>query len=666
MKFHLAVAAAFLMLSSALRGQEVVKTIYLPDSDGGLTWPQCVAFNPSNNSVYIGGQHGDCVVVVDAVSLNRVARIPTGRDVRALCYDATNNKIYCANNVSNTVTVIDGTKNVVIATVKVGNGPFALAYNPVRNAVYCANYGHYPKPGSNPSVTVIDCASDSVIADIHGVGVPLALCCNTKRNRVYCNDEFSDRVAVIDGASNKIVATVSQSSYGGTMCYNPANDRVYCSGGAVIDGMTNEVTATIRTKDLAALYLDPTKNRILCVAYNDITAIDCATDKLQTSKLGIPTCLFSLSWSYRSAESYQRRGISAICTDPGGDRLYCTREYSADLYVVDAKTWTVTDSVRLGGFPSELCCVPATNTVVSYDRVYGRVHLVNEDSARTVSDVMAGTPLYYDSVAGRMYCGSVAVDPRSGRVRSGVRLPTEPTVMCGNTADGKLYWVSYDKIVGLDQSTGETTVVSQGFGGHQSDVALCYEPSSNMIYCAMLGQIPGAVLVIDSKTGRVVDTIPLDAEPRYLCSNPAFRKVYCASWLDASVTVIDCVARKATATVKLEDRPGCLCCASSDGAMYIAGWDCDQLYVMNGATDAVVATVPVGPGGHLLQYSAHSNRVYCSNSDNTVSVIDASSRKVIKVIEVGEGPTAVALNPQAHTLYVANYLGSSISVIRDE
>lgn len=681
MKLYLAVIAALVIPATSLCGQTLGNTIYLPGPSGGLTWPQCAAFNAGSNTVCVGGKYGDCVVVIDATTLRKIARVPTGRDVRAVCYDGTGSKVYCANNDANTVTVIDVRRNSVVATVKVGEGPFALAYNPVRNAIYCANFGHYPEEGANPSVTVIDCASDSAVADIRGVGAPFALACNAKHNRVYCTDAYSERVSVIDGSSNTVVAAVPQSGFGGAICYNPANDRVYCSGGTVIDGMTNEITATIMTGEPALLCLDSARNRILCVAtYGGITAIDCSTDKLLTSKLGVPTTLFSPS-ALRSGQL----GISAVCLGSNGGRMFCARAMGADLYAVDVQTWTVTDSVKLGGFPAELCCIPKANSVVYYDPYQNTVHWVDADSARRVADVLAGPPLYYDSVSDRVYCGRVTIDPTSGRVLSGFRLSTRPSVMCGNTVGGKLYLVAGDTILALNQATDERTAVSRVSGIGQSGVAPCYEPSTGAMYFAMPQQ--NALLVIDSRTASVVDTIPLDNEPSYLCSNPNSRKVYSASRFDAGVTVINSVTRKATTTVKLEvpdttrlvsgtrelivrttsgDRLCCLCSVSSDSSVYCAGEEHGLLYVIDGTSDAVVATIPVPPGNHQLLYSAQTNKVYCTNDDNTLSVIDVSSRRVIGRIEVGEGAQAPALNSQSHLLYVPNCFGSSISVIHDE
>ena len=87
---------------SAVSGQWLETTIYLPDSFGGLTQPQCLVYDSLNNFVYVGG--AECVMAIDGATNRRVARIPTGLGTRALCVSP-ENKVYCASNDS--VTVID-------------------------------------------------------------------------------------------------------------------------------------------------------------------------------------------------------------------------------------------------------------------------------------------------------------------------------------------------------------------------------------------------------------------------------------------------------------------------------------------------------------------------------------------------------------------------------
>jgi serine/threonine-protein kinase len=78
----------------------------------------------------------------------------------------------------------------------------------------------------------------------------------------------------------------------------------------------------------------------------------------------------------------------------------------------------------------------------------------------------------------------------------------------------------------------------------------------------------------------------------------------------------------------------------------------------------VTRTIPVGfnPDGVAVDPAARS--VYVANFlGNSVSVIDEAARTVTATIPVGPNPDGVAVDPTAHTAYVANFLGNSVSVI---
>jgi YVTN family beta-propeller protein len=153
------VASSFLLAVSLVSGQWLEKTIYLPDSFGGLTMPQCLAYNSANNTIYVGGEYGRCIIAIDGATNQKIARIPSGCGTRDLCYNPRDNRVYCAEYDNDTVTVIDGASNQVIATVTVRAQPTALCYNSNDNKVYCANY-------LSNEVSVIDCASNRVLATI--------------------------------------------------------------------------------------------------------------------------------------------------------------------------------------------------------------------------------------------------------------------------------------------------------------------------------------------------------------------------------------------------------------------------------------------------------------------------------------------------------------------
>ena len=63
--------------------------------------------------------------------------------------------------------------------------------------------------------------------------------------------------------------------------------------------------------------------------------------------------------------------------------------------------------------------------------------------------------------------------------------------------------------------------------------------------------------------------------------------------------------------------------------------------------------MPAGKDPMGVAVDPDTRTVYVANGgDNTVSVIDASTRTVTATVPVGRGPRGVAVDPGTHTVYV--------------
>jgi YVTN family beta-propeller protein len=135
------IALVIIGLCTILSAQWLETTIYVPDSLFGVLYPRVFTYNANNNTIYVGGEAGDCVIAIDGQTNQKIARIPAGSNIYALCWNSTNNKVYCANYESDDVSVIDGATNQVITRIQVGDEPCAFAWNSIQNRTYVANKG---------------------------------------------------------------------------------------------------------------------------------------------------------------------------------------------------------------------------------------------------------------------------------------------------------------------------------------------------------------------------------------------------------------------------------------------------------------------------------------------------------------------------------------------
>lgn len=78
----------------------------------------------------------------------------------------------------------------------------------------------------------------------------------------------------------------------------------------------------------------------------------------------------------------------------------------------------------------------------------------------------------------------------------------------------------------------------------------------------------------------------------------------------------------------------------------------------------IVASIPVGKRPEALAVDPDSHTVWTANyGDGTVSVIDTEHRAVVATIRVGNGAVGVAVDPHSHTAYVSNHRDDTVSVI---
>jgi YVTN family beta-propeller protein len=97
---------------------------------------------------------------------------------------------------------------------------------------------------------------------------------------------------------------------------------------------------------------------------------------------------------------------------------------------------------------------------------------------------------------------------------------------------------------------------------------------------------------------------------------------------------------------------------------YVANANNNTVSVIDTASNAITATIPVGPGPISVALTPDRAFLYVGNSSNsTVSVVDTATNTVTATVPVGNTPFAIAMTPDGAFAYVANLRGNSVSVI---
>ncbi|MBM3331852.1 YncE family protein, partial [candidate division WOR-3 bacterium] len=123
------------------------------------------------------------------------------------------------------------------------------------------------------------------------------------------------------------------------------------------------------------------------------------------------------------------------------------------------------------------------------------------------------------------------------------------------------------------------------------------------------------------------------SSPRALCYNTRDNKVYCVLSDSDQVAVIDGATNLVLATASTGDRPQGLCYNPADDKVYCANAGSDNVTVIDGASDEVIATVAAGDGPQTLCHNSVDNKVYVGNmASYDVTVIDGATNAVVATV----------------------------------
>ena len=87
----------------------------------------------------------------------------------------------------------------------------------------------------------------------------------------------------------------------------------------------------------------------------------------------------------------------------------------------------------------------------------------------------------------------------------------------------------------------------------------------------------------------------------------------------------------------------------SSGKAFVANFASNDVTVLDGASDAVVGIVNVGPKPQAIAVDSNNHKVYVvSTHERTVTVLDGTNNSVLGTVRTEKWPFAIAVNSQTH------------------
>lgn len=166
--------------------------------------------------------------------------------------------------------------------------------------------------------------------------------------------------------------------------------------------------------------------------------------------------------------------------------------------------------------------------------------------------------------------------------------------------------------------------------------------------------------------------LPVGDAVSSVAADPANNTVYAALSGDNAVGVIDGADNTLTAKVSVSDGPYALAVDQASDTVYAFGYNGSlEADVINGATNAVAATITL-PGLDVAGAAVNpvTNLAYVAvvgdgagGELDGVAVIDGSTDAVVATIPLGYTAFGVAVDTETDTIYAAEYQGSQVAII---
>jgi len=168
--------------------------------------------------------------------------------------------------------------------------------------------------------------------------------------------------------------------------------------------------------------------------------------------------------------------------------------------------------------------------------------------------------------------------------------------------------------------------------------------------------------IIDGVRDSLVADVEYGDGPGLAALDHARQIVYVADRLYGSVAKYDYAGNRLD-SIGLPLTPTALCLAGPADRLYVAGRQ-DTVAAISLSGDSLVRLIGVGDEPSALAYDPVRSRLYCANRlGNSVSVIDCARDSVVGTVTVGAGPVALALHRARNRLYCADRTASRIAVV---
>ena len=261
------------------------------------------------------------------------------------------------------------------------------------------------------------------------------------------------------------------------------------------------------------------------------------------------------------------------------------------------------------------------------------------------------------------------IDGNSDAVIATTPVGAKPVGVAANQSTNRIYVANQgNSSVSVIDGTSNAVIATIGVGTNPTEIAV--NPNTNRVYVG--NGLSNSVSVIDGGSNAVVATIPFASSPAGIAVNSTTNRVYVITTGAAGkLSVLDGGTNNVIATIASGSNSSGVAVNPATNRVYVTNTMNGTVAVIDGNTNAVITnvstgSVPVGTFGVAVNPTI--NHVYATNLQAGAAhavVIDGASNTVTATLPMGGGAEGVAANSATNRVYVTNDRGNSVSVIQD-
>lgn len=183
---------------------------------------------------------------------------------------------------------------------------------------------------------------------------------------------------------------------------------------------------------------------------------------------------------------------------------------------------------------------------------------------------------------------------------------------------------------------------------------LIVDPDSHRLFSSHLGA--GVINVIDTRTDRLIKTIPHTPGVEGVMPAPDLGKLYASDWLENKIAVIDLHTLRIMKKIPTAAKPDGIAYAEPFHKIYVSDERGKVEAVIDAKRDVQIKEIHFPSETGMPQYDPVSRKVYVNlESINRFAVIDPSTDRVVGEYPVGRclGNHGMALDPAHHRAFLS-------------